>query len=113
MSVGSSWKNWNTTPTLRPRQSASAFSPRPREIRAGDAHASRRGPVESRDQVEQRGLAAARFAEDRDVLAGGDRERDAAQRREALAAAQRKCLLHAFELDHEGRFHRAPTRGPG
>ncbi len=24
--VGSSWKNWNTTPTVRPRQAAAAFS---------------------------------------------------------------------------------------
>jgi hypothetical protein len=26
VSVGSSWKNWNTTPTVRPRQAASLFS---------------------------------------------------------------------------------------
>ena len=44
-----------------------------RESHAVEGHAARRRIVEAQDQVEDRALAGARRADDRDLLAGRDR----------------------------------------
>ncbi len=94
-------KNWNTMPMW--------LAPHARElvlVAAGDRLAGDRdlalvGDVESRDEVQQRRLAAARRPHDRDELARRDVEVDAAQRAhrrelglERLADAPHRAHVH-------------------
>ena len=101
VSVGSSWKNWNTTPTLRPRHSANLPSLMfPRFVPA--THTSPlRGPVNPRDHVDQRRFAAARFADDGHKLAAIHLQVDAAQRREGTRRRHVR-LLHPSQVDQAG-----------
>ena len=90
-------KNWNTMPMWRRRIRASSSSVLPGDRLAGDDDLAVVGGVETGDEVEQRRLAAARGAHDRDELAGASVEVDAAQR------------AHRRELRLEGLAH-APHR---
>ena len=80
---------------------------------AVDRHRPGRGPVDARDEVEDRRLAAARRAGDRHHLARGDGQVHAAQRAEAdptrrpFPPSLAVGLLHVGQLD-DGRRGRGP-----
>ena len=78
-------KNWNTMPMWRRRMRASSSSLLPGDLLAGDHDLAVVGDVEAGDQVEQRRLAAARRAHDRDELAVAERR---GRRRAAHAPAR-------------------------
>ena len=73
VSVGRSWKNWNTIPTLRPRHAREPIVGQALDRGPADRHAAGRGAVDAADHVEQRRLAASRPADNRNELAGLDR----------------------------------------
>ena len=81
-SMGRSWKNWKMTPMLRPRHSAIGPSRRLWIGCVADEDLAGGGPVDAGDHVDQRGLAAARLADDGDKLAGADVQVNVAQRDE-------------------------------
>ena len=86
-----------------------------RDVVAVDEQAARRRLVEARDQVDERRLAAARRADQRDGLAGRDRERDVGER---LALGARVAQRHALEAQLaaralERRRCRRPARPRG
>jgi hypothetical protein len=92
VSQGSSEWFWNTTARSGPGPLISLL-----------AHSSAPlvGGGQAGDQVQQRGLAAARVADERHELALGDGQVDAAQRREqALGGAE--GLLDALDFDELG-----------
>src|SRR6185436_18218939 len=68
-------------------------------------------PVEEAEHVEQRGLARARRAHDRDVLAGLDREVHVVERVHLLAA-DLVLSADAAELHHQGVLMGARERVP-
>ena len=77
---------------------------------AGEAVAARGGHVEAAQDVHERGLARARRAHDRDVLAAVDRERDAPQRANLLLAHRVRLLdvdRTVLEPDDPRLVHRA------
>ncbi len=81
-----------------------------REVLALENHASRIGPIEPGEQIEQRRLADARLAHDRKVLAGTQREIDPLEDRRPIGPI---ALAQALEAQHlrEGRGgigHRGP-----
>ncbi len=84
---------------------------------AGDDDRPRRRVVEPAEQLQQRRLAAARGADDRETLAGAHREVDAAQHLDAPARV-RERLDESARLEHgrvRGRFTHAamPPRAAG
>ena len=87
VSVGSSWKNWKMTPTVRPRHSAVLPSDRLGEVLAGDRDRAAGRAVDAGDHVHQRRLAAARSPDDRDELARGP---PGGRRRRAPGTAPRR-----------------------
>ena len=72
-----------------------------------------RGPVEAAEQLQERALAAARRAHERDELTGGHGQGDAAQRVDGrLAERVRLGQVAAFE-DRAGRDGRGAGHGHG
>ncbi len=69
VSAGSSWKDWNTKPTARPRSSARASSSSTPRSGTVELHRPGARRVEAGENREQRRLARARGADDRDRLA--------------------------------------------
>ena len=96
--LGSSWKNWKTIPRLRPRQRAIWFSLNCVHGGVAHQHLARCGAVDAGDHVDQRGLAAARFADDADELAAVDLQVDAVERRVAPGGVL-VDLGHLVQLD--------------
>ena len=79
VSVGSSWKNWKMTPTVRPRQSATWPSVRSLSSWPATVTVAGGGPVDAGDHVDERRLAAAGLADDGDELAVVDLQVDAVE----------------------------------
>ena len=77
---------------------------RRREIEVLEAHPAGRRRVEAAEDVEQRGLAAARMAEQDEQLARDDVEIDAAQRRHL-------DLAHLVDLREAAHFEERPGHG--
>ncbi len=115
---GSRWKAWNTKPMRARRTRVRAVSSRLREVAALEQDLARVGHVEPGDEVEQRGLADAGLAHDRDVLARLHRELEAVEHAPAARAAvglrQVANVEHAGQIAADGRdswIHRR-RRGP-
>jgi hypothetical protein len=72
-------KAWKTKPSLSRRSAVSFLVVEVGELLAAHDDGARRRAIEPREQVHQRGLAGARRAHDRRELAGGERDRHAAQ----------------------------------
>ena len=113
---GSTWKAWNTKPIVLAAQQRERVVVERRELavpRRRRVPAS--GALEPGDEVEQRRLADAGLAEDRDQLAGRDRERDVvehdarARTRERLRDAGRARSRRAGGARAR---RRAPPRSP-
>jgi hypothetical protein len=81
-----------------PRQRAAGVVERGK-VRAVDFDAPRVRAVQPGDQVEQRGLPRARLADDRDVLARSDPERQLVENR-----ARPEPLREGVDREHEGEF---------
>ena len=75
----------------------------PGEIGAGDLHPAGRRMIETRQEAEEGGLAAAGRAAHADQFAGGDRKFEPAQDGEIPVAALDR-LLKTGRLDHHGSF---------
>ena len=71
-------------------------------------HRAALGPVEARHEAQQRGLAAARGPEQRDEVAGRDREVDAGERRHLAAGFGAEGAVDAFERDRDAAVHPPP-----
>ena len=87
VSVGMSWKLWNTKPTFSPRSWARLSSSSAVRSAPSSEHGAARRDVEAGEQAEQRRLAAAGRSDDGDERASGDREADVAQHGERVVAA--------------------------
>ena len=79
-----------------------------RQVDAAEPHRTGVGAVEAGDQVEQRGLADARLAHDRDVIARGELEVDAGED-DALARAG-VAFLERAQRQHPPRLTGAAGR---
>jgi hypothetical protein len=62
--VGMSWKDWKTKPTFSPRRRGPLVFAQRAELHAIQPDAAGSGPIEPREQAEQRALAAAGRAQD-------------------------------------------------
>ena len=107
VSVGTRLKSWNTKPISRARMRVRSPSPRLDHVAAAERELRSRtvvriGGVEQPEDVHERALARAGRAHDRDHLAGLDADVDAAQRVDAVAAAEAVGLAQvaAFEEWH-------------
>ena len=89
------------TRSRRLRSAASSRSRVGRHGRAAECDAPARRRVEQAHEVQQRALAAARGAHDRDELAGGHVERDVRQRH-GLDPVGAVDLLDLVEVEHRG-----------
>ena len=76
---GSRWWNWNTKPISRLRNSASRAGAHRRQVLAVEPDRARGREVERAEHVQERRLADARGADDRDHLAGLELEVEPAQ----------------------------------
>ena len=65
-----SWNDWKTKPTLSPRSRARCVFVERAELLAVEVHGAGGRPVESGQEAEQRGLAAARGPDDGDEPPG-------------------------------------------
>src|SRR3569832_624406 len=72
----------------------------PRDLATGAQHRAAARQCEARHQIEQRGFAAARVADDGDKLALLDVQVDVAQRMKATARGI-EAHLHVFELQEK------------
>ena len=100
VSVGSSWKNWNTSPTCVPRQAARPASDSAPRSAPATRTVARGGPVDAGEQVEQGRLAAARPPDDRHELTRRDVEGELING-DDLAGAQGVGLDDITELDRD------------
>ena len=105
VSCGRTWNAWNTKPKWSRRSSVSASSSRRGEILAFEQDLPGVDRLEPGDDIEQRRLADARVADDGDVLAGGDLERNAVED-DPLAEA----LGDPIEPEHPGRLRSRRAR---
>ncbi len=81
--VGSSWKNWKTTPTDRPRHCAVAPSLRSCTAVPSIQTLAARRAIDARDHVDERALAATGLPDHGDELPGADLEAHALERGQA------------------------------
>ena len=99
VSVGSSWKNWNTMPDVAPAPARERVLRGRVDRGAADRDARPSlGPVDPADQVEQRRLAAARLAPTATNSPRADLEVDAAERRE-VAGRRRRSSCSTFRSE--------------
>ena len=78
--MGSSWKNWNTTPTVRPRHVRHLVLAHRLDGLVAHPDLAGRRPVDPGDHVDQGRFPRARLAEDRHELARSDVQLDALER---------------------------------
>ncbi len=110
----------------RERRVVERVEPRQQQVALGHQHrrlAPQRAGVrrlQSADQLEQRRLAAAARADDREQLAPRHAQRDAGEGRYTLAAPVRECALDRLQLDRAAhrriglaRRLRSAERAPG
>ena len=99
---GSTWKAWNTKPTCRRRQQRALLGVERADVDAVVRDAAGVPAVEAGHAVEQRRLADARFADDRDELARRDLERDVLEHGAvAVALGQaRRCAASSCNGRH-------------
>ena len=97
---------WKTRPTARRRSSARRGVAEAGDLGAGDGDAAGVDGVEAGDEVQERALAAARLAGERQAAAGGEGERDAGEDRH-------RALRAGVGLrDVDDVQHRSPAAAP-